>query len=187
MDFGPQDGQQRPPPPDVARRRLEAFSDAVFAIAITLLALSLQVPVLEAVTPQALVAALAAKWPTYLSFLLSFVTLLIAWVYHHRLLQGAKRMGTGLFFTNGMLLLIVSSVPFPTGLLGAYLATAAGSVVCYLRGLSRSSQSYLQPALVGSGAAADRLYRGSQATVCSGGWWRGSAEAIYRVGIPPRA
>lgn len=130
MDFGPQDGQQRPPPPDVARRRLEAFSDAVFAIAITLLALNLQVPVLTTVTPQALAATLAAKWPTYLSFLLSFVTLLIAWVYHHRLLQGAKRMGTGLFFTNGMLLLIVSSVPFPTALLGAYLATAAASVVC---------------------------------------------------------
>jgi hypothetical protein len=66
----------------VATRRLEAFSDAVFAIAITLLALNLQVPVLTTVTPQALAATLAAKWPTYLGFLLSFLTLLIAWVYH---------------------------------------------------------------------------------------------------------
>jgi uncharacterized membrane protein len=130
MQFHPERDQERPPSPDVARRRLEAFSDAVFAIAITLLALNLQVPVLTTVTPQALAATLAAKWPTYLSFLLSFVTLLIAWVYHHRLLQGAKRVGTGLFFTNGMVLLIVSSVPFPTALLGAYLATAAASVVC---------------------------------------------------------
>jgi uncharacterized membrane protein len=113
----------------VATRRLEALSDAVFAIAITLLALDLRVPVLTPVTPEALAAALAAKWPTYLSFLLSFVTLLIAWVYHHRLLEAAKRAGTGLLFINGMLLLIVSSLPFPTALLGAYLTTPASSVV----------------------------------------------------------
>ena len=94
------------------------------------LALTLQVPVLTTVTPHAVVAALGAKWPTYLGFLLSFVTLLIAWVYHHRLLQGAKRARTGLLFTNGILLLIVSSVPFPTALLGAFLTTPAASVVC---------------------------------------------------------
>jgi len=80
---------------------------------------------------EALAAELAAKWPTYLSFLLSFVTLLIAWVYHHRLLEAAKHPGTGLLFVNGILLLIVSAVPFPTALLGAYLTTSAASVVCY--------------------------------------------------------
>jgi len=108
--------------------RLEAFSDAVFAIAITLLALTLQVPELTTVTPQALVTALASHWPSYLSFVLSFVTVLIAWVYHHRLLQGTKRAGTGLLYANGALLLVVSAVPFPTALLGAYLATPAASV-----------------------------------------------------------
>jgi TMEM175 potassium channel family protein len=121
--------QERPPAPGVATRRLEAFSDAVFAIAITLLALTLQVPELTMITPQALVAALMAHWPSYLSFVLSFVTLLIAWVYHHRLLQGTKRAGTRLLYTNGALLLIVSAVPFPTALLGVYLTTAAASVV----------------------------------------------------------
>lgn len=124
-----QNDQERPRTPDVTTRRLEAFSDAVFAIAITLLALNLQVPVLTHVTPHALAADLAAKWPSYLSFLLSFLTLLIAWVYHHRLLEGAKQAGTGLLFINGILLLIVSSVPFPTALLGAYLTTPAASVV----------------------------------------------------------
>jgi uncharacterized membrane protein len=108
--------------------RLEAFSDAVFAIAITLLALTLQVPELTTITPQGLVTALASHWPLYLSFVLSFVTLLIAWVYYHRLLQGAKNAGTGLLYTNGALLLIVSAVPFPTALLGAYLTTPAASV-----------------------------------------------------------
>ncbi len=110
-------------------QRLEAFSDAVFAIAITLLALNLQVPVLTEVTPYTLAAELASRWPTYLSFLLSFLTLLIAWVYHHRLLEGARHPGTELLFTNGILLLVVSSVPFPTALLGSYLTTPAASVV----------------------------------------------------------
>ena len=129
MQSRPQSDQERPRRPNVTTGRLEAFSDAVFAIAITLLALTLQVPVLAPVTPDALAAELAAKWPTYLSFLLSFVTLLIAWVYHHRLLEAAKHAGTGLLFTNGILLLVVAAVPFPTALLGAYLTTPAASVV----------------------------------------------------------
>jgi uncharacterized membrane protein len=130
MQVRPENDQEPPRSPDVATRRLEAFSDAVFAIAITLLALTLQVPVLPTVTPQLLAAKLGEKWPTYLSFLLSFMTLLIACVYHHRLLQGANRAGRGLLYINGLLLLVVSSVPFPTALLGAYLTTPAASVVC---------------------------------------------------------
>jgi uncharacterized membrane protein len=129
MESRRQNDQGRSRSPNVATGRLEAFSDAVFAIAITLLALTLQVPVLTPVTPDALAAELVAKWPTYLSFLLSFVTLLIAWVYHHRLLESAKHAGTGLLFTNGILLLVVAAVPFPTALLGAYLTTPAASVV----------------------------------------------------------
>src|SRR5918911_1335088 len=124
----PQNDRQRSRSPALTTRRIEAFSDAVFAIAITLLALNLQVPVLSPATPEALVADLAAKWPTYLSFLLSFVTLLIAWVYHHRLLEAAKHAGTGLLYTNGILLLVVAAVPFPTALLGTYLTTPASSV-----------------------------------------------------------
>ena len=128
MPSRPQNDQERSRSPNVTTRRIEAFSDAVFAIAITLLALNLEVPVVTPVTPDALATELVAKWPTYLSFLLSFVTLLIAWVYHHRLLEAAKHAGTGLLFINGILLLIVSSVPFPTALLGAYLTTPAASV-----------------------------------------------------------
>lgn len=132
MQSPPQNDQERPRSPTGATRRLEALSDAVFAIAITLLALTLQVPKVTTVTPHALVAALAAKWPTYLSFLLSFVTLLIAWVYHHRLLEGAYHAETGLLFINGLLLLIVAAVPFPAALLGAYLTTPAASVVAVM-------------------------------------------------------
>jgi uncharacterized membrane protein len=158
MEPGPETDHEQLQSLGGATRRLEALGDAVFAISVTLLALNLQVPVLATVTPHALAPAMAAKWPTYLSFLLSFVTLLIAWVYHHRLLQGAKRGGTGLLFTNGILFLIVSAVPFPTALLGAFLTTPATGVVCatyaaYVGVLNLN----LQPALVGGDVAADRL------------------------------
>jgi uncharacterized membrane protein len=130
MPFRPEHDHHQSRSPGVTTRRLKAFSDGVFAIAITLLALDLRIPELTIVTPHALVGALAARWPTYLSFLLSFVTLLIAWVYHHRLLQGTQSAGTRLLFTSGILLLVVAAVPFPTALLGAFLTTSAASVAC---------------------------------------------------------
>lgn len=115
---------------EVGIRRLEAFSDAIFAISITLLALNLHVPEPSILNPLALAVALAAQWPTYLTFVLSFVTVLIAWVYHHRLLQLARHAETALLFANGLVLLFISAVPFPTALLGSYLMTGAVSVAC---------------------------------------------------------
>ena len=115
---------------EVGVRRLEAFSDGIFAIAITLLALNLHVPDLRAVDQRALAPALAVQWPTYLTVVLSFATVLIAWVYHYRLLQLARHSATALLFANGLVLLFISAVPFPTALLGSYLITGAVSVAC---------------------------------------------------------
>jgi uncharacterized membrane protein len=115
--------------------RLEAFSDGVFAIAITLLVLDLHVPpvtsIIHAASPgKALAGALLDSWPSYLSFILSFVTILIMWIYHHRLFQAVRRAETVLLFSNGLLLLLVTVVPFPTALVSAYLTTSAASVAC---------------------------------------------------------
>jgi uncharacterized membrane protein len=132
MQSPPGRSQPRPGSARDGTGRLEAFSDGVFAIAITLLALNLEVPELDDVSTRALANRLADNWPAYLSFSLSFVTLLIAWVYHHRLLEGARHAGTELLFANGLLLLVVSSVPFPTALLGRYLTTDAASLVAAL-------------------------------------------------------
>lgn len=111
--------------------RLEAFSDGVFAIAITLLVLDLKVPTdLSPISPLTLAAALVGKWPNYLTFVLSFVTILIMWVYHHNLFKSAKKPDKVLLFSNGVLLLLVTAVPFPTALVGAYLTTSAASVAC---------------------------------------------------------
>lgn len=111
--------------------RLEAFSDGVFAIAITLLVLDLKVPSdLSPITPLTLATALASRWPNYLTLGISFATILIMWVYHHNLFKSAKKPEPLLLFSNGLLLLLVTVVPFPTALVGAYLTTPAASVAC---------------------------------------------------------
>lgn len=110
--------------------RLESFSDAVFAIAITLLALDLKVPSVVPANPAALTGALLGRWPSYVTFALSFASILIMWIYHHRLFQSVRSAETALLFSNGLLLLLVTIVPFPTALVGAYLTTPAASIVC---------------------------------------------------------
>jgi uncharacterized membrane protein len=100
--------------------RVEAFSDGVFAIAITLLILEIRVPHVD----HGLWAGLLALWPSYVAFLLSFVVILIEWVNHHELLSNVRRVSYPFLFANGLLLLTVTFVPFPTAVLAAYLGTA---------------------------------------------------------------
>ena len=100
--------------------RLEAFSDGVFAIAMTLLVLDMKVPH-DLPSGQTLARALVAQWPTYLAFATSFATILIMWVNHHRLFTHIGRGDDALLFSNGLLLLGVVLVPFPTALVSEYL------------------------------------------------------------------
>ena len=100
--------------------RVEAFSDGVFAIAITLLILEIRVPHGD----QGLWAGLVALWPSYIAFLLSFVVILIMWVNHHELLRMARGVNYPFLFANGLLLLTVTFLPFPTAVLAQNLATA---------------------------------------------------------------
>jgi uncharacterized membrane protein len=100
--------------------RIEAFSDGVFAIAITLLVLELKVPF-----DGPLSVALRRQWPSYIAFLLSFTFIGIMWVNHHRLFTQIRRADDGLLFLN-LLLLGVTVVPFPTSVLARHLGTAEG-------------------------------------------------------------
>lgn len=100
--------------------RIEAFSDGVFAIAITLLVLDLKVPH-NLPDGRPLSAALLAQWPTYLAFVTSFATILIMWINHHRIFTLVGRSDDRLLFFNGLLLLGVTLVPFPTALVAEYL------------------------------------------------------------------
>ncbi len=116
--------------------RLEAFSDGVFAIAITLLVLELKVPHLASgaiePTSQALADSLAIQWPAYFSFVTSFFTILMMWVHHHTLFRLVRVTDSTLLFANGLLLLVVSVVPFPTAVLAEYFGTAAAPVAAEL-------------------------------------------------------
>lgn len=107
--------------------RLEAFSDGVFAIAITLLILELKVPSLIAadVSSPALGKALMHQWPSYFSLVSSFFTILVMWVHHHEIFSHVGKADAWVHFANGCLLLVVTFVPYPTSVLAAYLQTPA--------------------------------------------------------------
>jgi uncharacterized membrane protein len=110
-------------PEDVGRGRVEALSDGVFAIVITLLVLEIKVPHLAAHESLAeLARALWALAPKFVSWVISFVTVCVIWLNHHRLLKIAGRIDNGLFWWNANLLLWTSFIPFPTALMGDYPA-----------------------------------------------------------------
>jgi TMEM175 potassium channel family protein len=93
------------------RSRLEAFSDGVFAVAITLLALNLTVP---GQGHGALLDQLNEKWPAFLAYLISFFMIGIVWVNHHVLVRSITKVDRTLLFLNLVLLLFVVLIPFAT-------------------------------------------------------------------------
>jgi uncharacterized membrane protein len=98
--------------------RIEAFSDGVFAIAITLLVLELKIP---SPGSTSLGVALARQWPSYVSFVISFAFIGIMWINHHRLFNHITRSDNVLMVLNLALLFGVTAVPFPTAVLAAHL------------------------------------------------------------------
>jgi uncharacterized membrane protein len=101
--------------------RIEAFSDGVFAIAITLLVLELKVPHLEdGGAGGSLTAALLRQWPSYVALVTSFFTILVMWANHHRMFSVVRRINARFLYANGLLLLLVTVVPFPTAVLAEY-------------------------------------------------------------------
>jgi uncharacterized membrane protein len=97
--------------------RVVFFSDAVFAIAMTLLVVELHVPT---VPSGALAPALAELFPEYLSFVLSFAVIGAVWMSHHRKFRALVRYTQSLLRLNLVMLLLVASVPFSTAVLGRY-------------------------------------------------------------------
>lgn len=101
--------------------RLEAFSDGVFAIAITLLILEIRVPSGEGAAPGELWPALLKLWPSYVAYAISFGTILIMWLNHHALFKVIRRIDNRFILLNGLLLMAITFVNFPTAVLAEYI------------------------------------------------------------------
>ena len=111
------------PPPQPRRRgfrtgRLEAFSDGVFAIAVTLLVLDIAV---SANAGHHLLRSIADLWPSYLAYVASFSTIGAAWLAHNAITEYLDRADAAFVRLNLLLLLFVSFLPFPTRLLADYI------------------------------------------------------------------
>jgi uncharacterized membrane protein len=101
----------------VPTSRLEAFSDGVFAIAVTLLVLEIRLPEGHG----SLTSRLGDTWPRYLAYAISFLTIGIMWANHHAIFDLITRTSHGLVVANLLLLGCVAFLPFPTSVLGDYL------------------------------------------------------------------
>src|ERR1700682_1711481 len=106
--------------------RVEAFSDGVFAVAITLLVLNIKIPGLD-LSPSNLPnetqlwIELVKEWPMLAAYVTSFATIGVMWINHHRLYSHIKRTDTVLLLLNLLLLLIIVFIPVPTALVAEYL------------------------------------------------------------------
>jgi uncharacterized membrane protein len=95
--------------------RLIFFSDAVFAIAITLLVLDIRLPAgVESQNNRQLLAILLSIWPQYMAYLISFLVIGTIWVSHHRKFRLIKRYDSGLISLNMLLLMVIVFIPFPS-------------------------------------------------------------------------
>jgi uncharacterized membrane protein len=135
--------------------RVEAFSDGVMAIIITIMVLELKAP--EDPDP----AALWRLWPTFIAYLLSYVYVAIYWVNHHRLFGHARRVTSRMLWANIALLFTLSLVPFSTAYLGEHHFHRDGTIL-YLISLLLPALAYagLQAAIMetASCSPADRRY-----------------------------
>ena len=105
--------------------RIETFSDGVFCIAVTLLSIEIGVELHGDVTNKGLQQALLAKWPICLAYVISFINVLLAWIGHHGLFKMLRQSDNSIMITNGLLLMLVALVPFPTKTLGEFLLSDA--------------------------------------------------------------
>jgi TMEM175 potassium channel family protein len=107
--------------------RAEAFSDGVFAIAITLLVLDIHVP--SPGPGQSLGHELAVRWPSYAAYVVSFLSIGIIWINHHAMFRRLRVVDHSILVWNLLLLMSVGVLPFTTALMAAYLTEGQGEIL----------------------------------------------------------
>ena len=106
---------------EIGKNRIEALSDGIFAIVMTLLILELHVPNLPLTAPNVEVTpALIALWPKFLSYLVAFISLGVFWVGHHIMYHAIRRADRTLLWLNIVFFMFVSLLPFSTSVLNAF-------------------------------------------------------------------
>ncbi len=103
----------------MTKSRLEAFTDGVFAIAITLLVIEIRPPEVE--DGHTLAEALWDQWPSYVAYAVSFLVIGVMWVNHHRMFDPVRAVDTPLLLLNLHLLLWTALIPFPTAVVAEQL------------------------------------------------------------------
>jgi uncharacterized membrane protein len=154
--------------------RLEAFSDGVLAIIITIMVLELKVP------HDTSIAALLQLVPTVLSYVLSFVFIGIYWNNHHHMLHTCKRVTAGILWANLFLLFWLSLIPFATGWMGEnHFAPVPTALYGVLLLLSGAAYKVLQRAIIAAQGEQSLL------KLAVGSDWKGWASVIlYAMAIP---
>jgi uncharacterized membrane protein len=154
--------------------RLEAFSDGVLAIIITIMVLDMKVP--HAVE----LAALKPVLPVFLSYVLSFIYLGIYWNNHHHLFQAAEEVSGGILWANLHLLFWLSLFPFTTGWMGEnHLASIPTAVYGFVLLMAAIAYYILQRSIIA------REGRNSVLASAVGGDWKGKlSPVLYFIAIP---
>ena len=120
----------QPPEESLGLERIVFFSDAVMAIAITLLAIDIRVPEIEPTfAATELPAQLAAITPNLLTFFISFIVIGIYWISHHRYFSYIKRYDTRLMLLNLTFLFFIACMPFVASLLGRFTAIPIALII----------------------------------------------------------
>jgi len=163
--------------------RLEAFCDGVFAIALTLLIIDIRIPhTIEINTTEDLWHALKHILPAISAFILSFIVILITWVNHHNSLTLIHKSSSDFVYANGLLLLTVVFVPFPTSMMGEYLLTdhLAPAAILYNATLALQALGWI---LVSNTAIRNKLTKNEAAelTIRKNGRFGYFAFALYSV------
>jgi uncharacterized membrane protein len=139
--------------------RIEAFSDGVFAIAITLLIIEVHIPGRE--HSETLGHELLRLWPSYLGYLTSFLTIGVMWINHHHVFSLITRSDRTLLFLNTLLLMMIAFVPFPTAVLAQFIRTDGARPAALLYGATLTLTA-----------------------VCFFAWWRYASSGRRLVGDP---
>ncbi|HVF93753.1 MAG TPA: TMEM175 family protein [Sphingomonas sp.] len=166
--------------------RLTFFSDAVFAIAMTLLVIEVKVPEIHALSDRQLGQALLAQFPKYVGFVISFIVVARFWVGHHRVMGLLKATSPRLIWANLIFLLVIAFMPFPTAVLSEYveLRVAVGLYAGWLMLLGLANRWVIRTALKDPALMRDDADPGERRAILRASWISPGIGALaFAVGM----